>query len=735
MFKKLLSVGKSHAHAEKLVQQQQQKDLFQLNEIKSYGFAHHCCASYSQSLSLVAVGSKTGLLRVFGRPTVEFSYQLEPPASIRQIEFIDCKSAPSNNNTDSGRAKDKKKADQQQHPPSTSAKLVVLTDNGQLHLFELKTVKTLSSIDNSTQTDNSDIVANSCCQDSNNSNEKTANNTDTQQNELYGTPVYTKLDYVGQLDFFIFKLDDDDRSRRVTTYEISADGQTVYVGTEGGNLYLIPIDKFDPVNSSQKTTDQYDASSGVKRETGIRPIIEETKEDLEGSSVDKNQKSRIDKTNGFDDDDTTAINLNDEPHIERNDEIEPFEMVKFETDVSNQVGDEIKPKKQGAIESVKKHPSFSSKLLLSYHRGLSVIYNLDTKQVEKYFYHNQVLESSCFASTNNGDFFYTSHNDGSYIKWDARKGSQSEADDDSLGQLYGPYPCKPTPKIISCVGMVNDQAENLIIFSGGMPRATFDDKNPVTIVRSDQDGKDTIKVVFDLTSKVLDFFVITKARGQLGGKSNPTGTGGKKNKNKQQQQQLQQQRNQPIAVALAILAEEEFVVIDLLNSESYLEFPLPYLNCVQPSAITCNQHYSNISGQLYEQLLSFNQQHLNGKFSPNEWPITGGTVINAPDLKSHDILLTGHEDGSVNLWDVSDLAMRHLLHVPTAKYFSTEDDELAPLDGPTLDESNDDTTSTNPPLKRVGRFDPYSDDTRLAVRKISLCPQKGTLLIAGTGGK
>lgn len=740
MFKKLLNVGKGHSNAEKLIQQQQQnqKNLFQLNEIRSYGFSHHCCLGYSQALSLLAVGSKTGLLRVFGQPTVEFSYQLEPATSIRQIEFIDFRESQSSN--DSKKKENGKKAEQQPSSCAT-AKLVLLTDNGQLHLFELKTVKTLNFTDNTTQTDSSN--SNSCCRESNHSREKNSNIESVQNQELNKTPVYTRLDYVGQLDYFIFRLDDDDRSRRVTTFEISANGQIVYVGTEGGNLYLIPIDKFEPVNESLQKTGDHHANSNVKRETGIQPIIEDVQEKASTNDSTNKQQLETDKTKESDEEE---VNVNDEPIIEQNDDVEPFEMVKFEAHVSDQLGDEIKPKKQGAIESVKRHPASNSKLLLSYHRGLSIIYNVELKQVEKYFYHKEVLESSCFASSNNGDFFYTSHNDGSYIKWDARKGSQAKADEDALGQLYGPYPCKPTPKIQACTGLVNDQPEELIIFSGGMPRATYDDRNPVTIVRSDPDGKDAIKIVLDFTSKVLDFVVITRPRGQLGVGAKSTsggggGGGGKKNKSKQQQQQ-QQQRNQPIAVALAILADEEFVVIDLLNSESYLEFPLPYLNCVQPSAITCNQHYSDISNELYEQLLSFNKQHLKGKFSQNEWPITGGKVINAPDVKSHDILLTGHEDGSVNLWDVSDLVMRHLLHVPTARFFSTEDDELVPIDGPAVDENNDSSTTTNqqdssswPPLKRVGRFDPYSDDTRLAIRKISLCPHKGTLLAAGTGGK
>lgn len=36
---------------------------------------------------------------------------------------------------------------------------------------------------------------------------------------------------------------------------------------------------------------------------------------------------------------------------------------------------------------------------------------------------------------------------------------------------------------------------------------------------------------------------------------------------------------------------------------------------------------------------------------------------------------------------------------------------------------------------QVGCFDPYSDDPRLAIRKITLCPEKETFVVAGTAGQ
>lgn len=48
--------------------------------------------------------------------------------------------------------------------------------------------------------------------------------------------------------------------------------------------------------------------------------------------------------------------------------------------------------------------------------------------------------------------------------------------------------------------------------------------------------------------------------------------------------------------------------------------------------------------------------------------------------------------------------------------------------------SPDDTEDEWPPLRKTGVFDPYSDDPRLAVKKVLLCPLSGTLIVSGTAG-
>lgn len=39
-----------------------------------------------------------------------------------------------------------------------------------------------------------------------------------------------------------------------------------------------------------------------------------------------------------------------------------------------------------------------------------------------------------------------------------------------------------------------------------------------------------------------------------------------------------------------------------------------------------------------------------------------------------------------------------------------------------------------PPFRKTGVFDPYSDDPRLAIKRVILCPLSGSLVVAGTAG-
>lgn len=91
------------------------------------------------------------------------------------------------------------------------------------------------------------------------------------------------------------------------------------------------------------------------------------------------------------------------------------------------------------------------------------------------------------------------------------------------------------------------------------------------------------------------------------------------------------------------------------------------------------------------------------------------------------MLLSGHEDGSVRFWDCTGVVLLPLLHLKTAPLFINQDGDLDHGEAPEADDDD-------PPFRKAGQFDPYSDDPRLAVKKVGLCPTKGIVTIAGTAG-
>ena len=323
----------------------------------------------------------------------------------------------------------------------------------------------------------------------------------------------------------------------------------------------------------------------------------------------------------------------------------------------------------------------------------------------------------------------------------------------------------------------------MLFFTGGMPRSTYGDKLTVSIIQGDQDsGRHQ---VLDFTSKVIDFTVIDDASDA--------------------------EFDNPIA--LIVLLEEEIVLIDVRDA-NWLPFKLPYLSSVHSSGITACQHYSDLTDDVFQQLLQTGAKQDQGKFSSSVWPITGGalpqqqtaavhqseettagasltlehdqqeepqdvipgvtdaaaeasaagrssddreevkfvdkeeeqddgkvtTTIAAAaggvrNGKTNDILITGHEDGSILFWDASDCNLHHVLTISSRKYFVATDSDIAPIDGDDVSPDADADGSEWPPFRKVGTFDPYSDDTRLAIRRLALCPMTGVFAAAGTAGQ
>ena len=239
-----------------------------------------------------------------------------------------------------------------------------------------------------------------------------------------------------------------------------------------------------------------------------------------------------------------------------------------------------------------------------------------------------------------------------------------------------------------------------------MQRSVHSDRHTITVKR---EGKDKKHVVFDFTSKVIDFFtILPKKEEDQKDKSGNTGP-----------------------EALIVLAEEELVAIDLTDPD-WKMMALPYLVSLHASAVTCSQHISYVPDELWKAIETCGKAQTEHLYSEKSWPIDGGILLcqkpAQPDKpQNHELLLTGHEDGTVRFWNASNVSLTPLYKYNSSIVFNGE--HLDVLEQPPEDEEDE-----WPPFRKVGTFDPYSDDPRLAVKKVLLCPLSSTLVIAGTAG-
>ncbi|XP_018378130.1 PREDICTED: lethal(2) giant larvae protein homolog 1 isoform X4 [Trachymyrmex cornetzi] len=347
-------------------------------------------------------------------------------------------------------------------------------------------------------------------------------------------------------------------------------------------------------------------------------------------------------------------------------------------------------KNPGAVEAIAEQPGHPDNILIGYNRGLMVLWNKATPGAQQTFVSTQQLESVHWISENR---FVSSHNDGSYAFWSPGSDAVPEPT-----TLYGPFPCKAVTKIL-----VYPTAEHgeLVLFSGGMQRASYGDRHTITVMTKEK------HLVFDFTSKIIDFFTVFPKEEEENNE-NPIGP-----------------------EALIVLAEEELVAIDLTNPE-WKMMALPYLVSLHASSVTCSQHVPNVPEELWEAIVAAGKAQTEHLYSDKSWPIDGGMILcqkpaNPDKPRNKDLLLTGHEDGTVRFWNASDVALTPLYKYNSSILFTGE--HLDVLEQPPEDDEDE-----WPPFKKVGIFDPYSDDPRLAVKKVLLCPLSSTLVVAGTAG-
>ncbi|TNM96730.1 hypothetical protein fugu_014886 [Takifugu bimaculatus] len=343
-------------------------------------------------------------------------------------------------------------------------------------------------------------------------------------------------------------------------------------------------------------------------------------------------------------------------------------------------------KSLGPVESIQEHPQQPGKILIGYSRGLVILWAPSTRQAEQLFLGKQQLESLVWERS--GNLFVSSHNDGGYCVWTVTSGNGCSAQP-STTIPYGPFPCKAINKIL---WRTTQTGSPVLLYSGGMPRASYGDRHCLTV------QQDKTHVTLDFTSRVIDFFTVHN---------------------------IEQEKDPRVA---------------------HSAHPLP-CSLFTPRPFTCSFHISSVPPKLWERLVNAGKAQQGHQQTHRTWPICGGKNL-APPSKQHELLLTG--DGTVRFWDASGVALTPIYKLSTANVFHTDcdpcDDPPDPSDDPDMQQEEE-----WPPFRKasseqeenmciitfgyVGCFDPYSDDPRLGIQKISLCKYSNKLVVAGTAGQ
>uniref|UniRef100_A0A182VG54 V-SNARE coiled-coil homology domain-containing protein n=1 Tax=Anopheles merus TaxID=30066 RepID=A0A182VG54_ANOME len=198
--------------------------------------------------------------------------------------------------------------------------------------------------------------------------------------------------------------------------------------------------------------------------------------------------------------------------------------------------------------------------------------------------------------------------------------------------------------------------DQFTIFSGGLPTEKCSPKSHCITVMVQ--GKST--TVLEMEHSVVDFVTMCES---------PWGS------------DLQE----PYAVA--VLLQNDLVLIDLLTP-GYPTFESPYSMDLHESQITCCTYLADCPSDLVPAFYSVGRSAATNRrsgYSEREWPINGGEW--QPTSCSYsEIILTGHQDGSIKFWDSSAGTLQVLYKLKTSKIFekprvrsmdSGEEDPLA----------------------------------------------------------
>ncbi|KAL1436506.1 hypothetical protein MTO96_049606 [Rhipicephalus appendiculatus] len=296
----------------------------------------------------------------------------------------------------------------------------------------------------------------------------------------------------------------------------------------------------------------------------------------------------------------------------------------------------------GAVVHVSDNPVDSNKLLIGFETGALVLWDLRNRSADARFQHSEALHS--VAWHHEGKQFMCSHSDGSLTTWNIRVPAKP------MNIIFPhvrnskegkPDPCKPIYK-----------AEWKTVRGGGL-------------------------LFLEMEHNIVDFVTLCETP-------------------------FQSEFHEPYAVV--VLLQNDLVVVDL-TSQGYPCFQNPYSMDLHESPVTFCTYLADCPTDLIPAFYSVGSKaNKRGGFSEKEWPISGGewgtSTVSYPE-----VIITGHADGSLKVWDASSVTLQVLYRLKTSKVFEK-------------------------PKSRGSQEVP--DDDPFAVEKVAFCADSRMLAVAGS---
>ncbi|KAK6765908.1 hypothetical protein RB195_025679 [Necator americanus] len=323
---------------------------------------------------------------------------------------------------------------------------------------------------------------------------------------------------------------------------------------------------------------------------------------------------------------------------------------------------------------------------------------------------NEVLGTSVFdvqckniTWTRDGTQCVVALHDGSYASCDPARATII----DRPAQVFGPFPCIPTKKAF--FAETSRTSEKIVLFSGGMPHASYGDRFVVTARQGDR------TCVFDFPSPVIDFLLTYGADGYH--------------------------------TCALVLTENELVCIDLTD-RCWRVIPPQQLFPLHASQITTSAHCSHVDEHVWNKMnkLSSDAIRNNRKFSSAPWPLNAKIPISdegrvVKEATKRQLYLTGHENGTVRVWSAGHAVMNLLFIIDTRTEFAgfsdeekeTLEKEQAACDTDTSDDEFQ-ITGDWPPFKKIGDYDPFCDDAGLSIQRVAFDEKSGHIVIGARAG-